>query len=55
MTRIYVGLALSWGKLFFLMENIYVQFEGMTYKQMMEIQIGTKCAPVIADCCFILL
>ena len=39
----------------FLRKNIYVQFEGMVYQQMVEIPIGTSCAPLIADlfsyCC----
>ena len=33
----------------FLMENIYVQFEGMVYQQMVGIPMGTNCAPLIAD------
>ena len=33
----------------FLMENIYVQFEGMVYQQIVEIPMGTNCAPHIAD------
>ena len=32
----------------FLMENIYVQFDGMVYQQIVGIQIGTSCAPLIA-------
>ena len=39
----------------FLMVNIYVQFEGMVYQQIVGIPIGTKCAPLIADLFFILL
>ena len=33
----------------FLMENIYVQFEGMVYQQIVGIPMGTYCAPLIAD------
>ena len=50
MTRIDVGLARSYVKLFtFLMKNMYVQFDGMVYQQIVEIPIGTNCAPLIAD------
>ena len=31
------------------MENIYVQFDGMVYQQIVGIPMGTKCAPLIAD------
>ena len=31
------------------MENIYVQFGGMVYKQIVGIPMGTSCAPLIAD------
>ena len=33
----------------FLMENIYVQFEGMVYQQIVGIPTGTNCARFIAD------
>ena len=33
----------------FLIENIYVQFDGMVYQQIMEISMGTDCVPLIAD------
>ena len=33
----------------FLMENIYEQFEGMVYQQIVGIPIGTNCASLIAD------
>ena len=33
----------------FLMENIYVQFEGMVYQQIALISMGANCAPLIAD------
>ena len=33
----------------FLMENIYVQFEGMVYQQKVRILMDTNCAPLIAD------
>ena len=29
------------------MENVYVQFEGMAYQQIVGIPIGTNCAPLI--------
>ena len=31
------------------MENIYVQFNGMVYQQIVGIPMGTNCAPLIAD------
>ena len=31
------------------MENIYVQFEGMVYQQIVVIPMGTNCAPLIPD------
>ena len=31
------------------MENIYVQFDGMVYQQIVEIPMGTNYAPLIAD------
>ena len=31
------------------MENIYVQFGGMVYQQIVGIPMGTNCAPLIAD------
>ena len=33
----------------FHMENIYVQFDGMVYQQIVRIHMGTNCAPLIAD------
>ena len=33
----------------FLMENIYVQFNGMVYQQIVGIPMGTNCAPLISD------
>ena len=33
----------------FLMEDIYVQFEGMVYQQIVGIPMGTNCAPLIMD------
>ena len=33
----------------FLMENIYVQFDGMVYQQIVGIPMGTNCAPLISD------
>ena len=31
------------------MENMYVQFEGMVYQQLVGIPMGNNCAPLIAD------
>ena len=31
------------------MENIYVQYDGMVYQQIMGIPMDTNCAPLIAD------
>ena len=31
------------------MENIYVQFDGMEYQQIVGIPMGTNCATLIAD------
>ena len=31
------------------MVNIYVQFDGMVYQQIVGIPMGTNCAPLIAD------
>ena len=33
----------------FLMENIFVQFDGMVYQQIVGIPMGTNCVPLIAD------
>ena len=33
----------------FFMENIYLRFDGMVYKQIVGIPMGTNCAPLIAD------
>ena len=33
----------------FLVENLYVQFDGMVYQQIVGIPMGTNCAPLIAD------
>ena len=37
----------------FLIKNIYVQFEGMVYQQIVGIPKGTICSPLIADFLFI--
>ena len=56
MTRVHVGLALRYVMLFtFLMENIYVQFDGSVYQQLVGIPMGSICAPLIADLFSILL
>ena len=31
------------------MENIYEQFDGKAYQHIVEIPMGTNCAPLIAD------
>ena len=31
------------------MENIYVQFDGIVYQQIVGIPMGPNCAPLIAD------
>ena len=50
MTRINVGLEWSYVMLFLsLSENISVQFDGMVYRQILGIPMGTNCAPLIAD------
>ena len=33
----------------YLMENIYMQLDGMVYQQIVAIPMGTNCAPLIAD------
>ena len=38
-----------WEAFTFLMENIYVQFDGMVYQQIVGIPMGTNCAPLITD------
>ena len=48
MTRIHGGLEFC-EAFTFLIENIYVQFDGMDYQQIVEIPMGTNCAPLIAD------
>ena len=37
----------------FLIENIYVQYDGMVYQQIVGIPMGTNCAPLIADLFYI--
>ena len=50
MTHIIVGLARSYVKLLLSsLKNIYVQFDGMVYQQIVGIPMGTNCAPLIAD------
>ena len=37
------------------MEDIYVQFDGMVYQQIVGIPMGTNCAPLLANlflCCY---
>ena len=34
----------------FLLDNIYVMFGTMLYRQIVGIPIGTNCAPLVADC-----
>ena len=33
----------------FLIDNIYVEFGGDVYQQTVDIQMGTNCAPLVAD------
>ena len=33
----------------FLIENIYLQFEGMVFQEIVGIPMGTNCTPLIAD------
>ena len=52
MTRMHVGLALSYMKLLlssWKIYTLYVQFDGMVYQQIVGIPMGTNCAPLIAD------
>ena len=44
-------LDLSWimWSFYFLIENLYMQSEGMVYQQIVGIPMGTNCAPFIAD------
>ena len=50
MTRINVGLALSYMKLLLYQWKIfYVQFDGMVYQHIVRIPMGTNCAPLIVD------
>ena len=49
MTRINVGLDLSYVILSLLPWKTYVQFECMVYKQIMGISLGTNCASLIAE------
>ena len=49
MTRIHVGLALSYVKILLFVENVYVQFHGVVYQQKVGIPIGTNCSQLIAD------
>ena len=56
MTHMHVGLALSYVQLLLSSwKNIYVQFDGMVYQQIVGIPMGTNCAPLIADLFSILL
>ena len=49
MTRINVGLELSYVKLLLSSWKTYVQFEGMIYQQIVGIPMDTNCTPLIAD------
>ena len=33
----------------FLIDNIYVEFGGRVYQQIVGIPMGTNCAPLVAD------
>ena len=39
----------------YLLDNIYIRFGTKLYRQIVEIMMGTKCAPLVADLFFILL
>ena len=41
------------GAFTFLTENLYLQFEGMVYQQIVGIPLGSNCAPLIADLFFL--
>ena len=36
----------------FLFDNIFVQFGGCLFRQVIEIPMGTNCAPLLADLSF---
>ena len=44
-----LDLRLVMWSFYFLMANIYVQFDGMVYQQKLGILMGTNCAPPTAD------
>ena len=49
-TRIHAGTCTELCEAFtFLVENIYVQFYGIVYQQIVGILMGTNCAPLIGD------
>ena len=35
--------------LYFLIDNIFIKFAGMTFRQTIGIPMGTNCAPLLAD------
>ena len=35
--------------LHYLLDNIFIRFSSKLYSQIVDIPIGTKCAPVVAD------
>ena len=39
----------------FLIENMYVQFDGMVYQQIVGIHMDNNCAPLIADLFYIVM
>ena len=35
----------------FLIDNIFVEFEGLIFQQTIIVPIGTNCTPLLADLC----
>ena len=49
MSRINVGLAVSYVNVLLFSWKIYMQFEGMVYHEIAGIPMDTNCVPLIAD------
>ena len=43
-TCLYFGAALS-----FLLDNLFIEFNGKIFKQIIGVPMGTSCAPLISD------
>ena len=41
--------------LHYLLDNIFIRFGSKLYRQIVSIQMGTNCAPLVADLFFVLL